>query len=213
MRINTKYHDPQLPDKNTVPELLDACIRKEVKKETKQSFMTFFEVLIKNSEAGVRPDPKTSKPISNNTIKNYSTTFKHLKAFQEKKQMVDFKTIDLRFYTSYTEFLIGEKAEKNQRAFMQGRSQQVQNLIRLLQKKGIDPQETDNFIYRRIDTELGDICNIKMDEIHRGKREKPAQKAHVEFHNSANDIINRFCSRLAKLLSTRLGVPKIKNAS
>jgi len=78
--------------------------------------------------------------------------------------------------------------------FMQGQSQQVQNLISLLHK-GIDRQEADNFIYSRIETELDDTCNIKLDETDRGKLEKLAEKAHIEFQNSANDIINRFCSK------------------
>jgi uncharacterized protein len=76
--------------------------------------------------------------------------------------------------------------------FMQGQSQQVQNLISLLQR-GIDGNETENFIYKRIDTELDETCNIKLDEADRGKLEKLAEKAHIEFQNSANEVISNFC--------------------
>lgn len=48
--------------------------------------------------------------------------------------------------------------------FMQGQSQQVENLISLL-KNGIDKEEPDNFGYLRLNvTFKGDFKNIKMDE-------------------------------------------------
>lgn len=75
--------------------------------------------------------------------------------------------------------------------FMQGQSQQVQNLISLLQN-GIDRQEQQNFIYKRIDTELDETCNIKLDETNKKKLEKLAEKAHVAFQNSANEILANF---------------------
>lgn len=76
--------------------------------------------------------------------------------------------------------------------FMQGQSQQVQNLISLLHK-GIDRQEGENFVYKRIETELDDTCNIKLDETNKGKLEKLAEKAHIEFQNNANEVIGKFC--------------------
>jgi patatin-like phospholipase/acyl hydrolase len=77
--------------------------------------------------------------------------------------------------------------------FMQAQSQQVQNLISLLHK-GIDHYEKENFVYKRIETELDETCSIKLDETDRSKLEKLAEKAYLEFQNSANEIINNFCN-------------------
>lgn len=75
--------------------------------------------------------------------------------------------------------------------FMQGQSQQVQNLISLLQN-GIDKQEKENFIYKRIDTELDETCFVELDETNPRKLEKLAEKAQHEFQNNANSIIELF---------------------
>jgi len=79
--------------------------------------------------------------------------------------------------------------------FMQGQSQQVQNLISLLQK-GIDKSESDNFIYNRIDTELDETCIIELDETNKKKLEKLAEKATNAFHNNASKIIDTYCSQI-----------------
>jgi hypothetical protein len=78
--------------------------------------------------------------------------------------------------------------------FMQGQSQQVQNLISLLQN-GIDKQGTENFIYKRIDTELDDTCFVELDETDRIRLEKLGEKAQHEFQNHANSIIEQFFTR------------------
>lgn len=75
--------------------------------------------------------------------------------------------------------------------FMQGQSQQVQNLISLM-KNGIDRREPDNFEYLRIDTQLDDTCNIEMDETDKEKIKKLAEKANIEFQNNATFIIRNF---------------------
>jgi uncharacterized protein len=75
--------------------------------------------------------------------------------------------------------------------FMQGQSQQVQNLISLL-KNGIDRREQDNFKYIRIDTQLDDSCSIELDERDKEKLKKLAEKASIEFQNNATEIIKHF---------------------
>lgn len=75
--------------------------------------------------------------------------------------------------------------------FMQGQSQQVQNLISLMQK-GINKEEQDNFTYLRIDTELSESCPIEMDETDKEKLKKLAEKANIEFQNNATNIIKNF---------------------
>jgi uncharacterized protein len=77
--------------------------------------------------------------------------------------------------------------------FMQGQSQQVQNLISLM-KNGIDRREPDNFQYIRIDTQLNESCNIEMDETDPDKIKKLAEKATIEFQNNATNIIKTFGS-------------------
>ncbi|MEO5777705.1 MAG: CBASS cGAMP-activated phospholipase [Flavobacterium sp.] len=75
--------------------------------------------------------------------------------------------------------------------FMQGQSQQVQNLISLLQN-GIDKQEYPNFIYHRIDTELDENCKIDMDETNKEKLKKLAEKASREFQLNASTVLKHF---------------------
>ncbi len=77
--------------------------------------------------------------------------------------------------------------------FMQGQSQQVQNLISLL-KNGIDKREPDNFTYMRVDTELDETCSIDLDETDQKKLNKLAEKATIEFQNHASNIIKNYCS-------------------
>jgi len=75
--------------------------------------------------------------------------------------------------------------------FMQGQSQQVQNLISIL-KNGIDRREPDNFDYTRIDTELDETCGIDMDETDVNKLRKLAEKANIEFQNNATQVVSVF---------------------
>ncbi len=75
--------------------------------------------------------------------------------------------------------------------FMQGQSQQVQNLISLLQN-GIDKQESPNFVYHRIDTELDENCKIEMDETNLTRLDKLGEKASREFQLNASEILRQF---------------------
>lgn len=75
--------------------------------------------------------------------------------------------------------------------FMQGQSQQIQNLISLM-KKGIDKREADNFTYLRLDTELNESCNIEMDETEKAKLNSLAEKAVISFQYNASEIMKHF---------------------
>lgn len=79
--------------------------------------------------------------------------------------------------------------------FMQGQSQQVQNLISLLQN-GIDGEKKEKpvFIYHRIDTELDDTLKVEMDETDADKLKKLAEKASSEFQNHGTKIIENYCN-------------------
>jgi patatin-like phospholipase/acyl hydrolase len=76
--------------------------------------------------------------------------------------------------------------------FMQGQSQQIQNLVSMLQK-GIDKREPDNFIYTRIDTMMDETCIIAMDETNKDKLNKLAEKATIAFQNNGWAVINEYC--------------------
>jgi hypothetical protein len=101
----------EIPNPTTFRALLDLVIKKkEPEKKKVKNFFQFFQDFIDQSRSGVRLHPKTGKPISKNTLKTYITTFKHLSEFQTKqKNRIDFNTIDLDFYSDYTEFLMKGK--------------------------------------------------------------------------------------------------------
>lgn len=77
--------------------------------------------------------------------------------------------------------------------FMQGQSQQVQNLISLLHG-GIGSEEGENFTYERIDTELDDSCKIEMDATEKDKLNVLSEKAHVAFQNNSAKVLKKFFS-------------------
>jgi integrase len=93
------------PTTETLKKLLDVEFGRTT--ETAKTFMSFFEEIIALSKSGVRLHPKTGRPISPNTIKTYTTTLKHLTAYQlARKQEITFNTIDLVFHSDYTDFLM-----------------------------------------------------------------------------------------------------------
>lgn len=101
----------ETPNPDTFRKLLDPVIKKkQPKKKEVKNFFGLFQEIIDQTRAGVRLHPKTGKPISKNTLKTYVTTFKHLSEFNTKsKRGIDFNTIDLDFYSDYTEFLMKGK--------------------------------------------------------------------------------------------------------
>lgn len=60
--------------------------------------------------------------------------------------------------------------------------------------------QVESFVYKRIETELDETCNIKLDETNKGKLEKLAEKAHIEFQNNANELLISSVSRSIKFL-------------
>lgn len=75
--------------------------------------------------------------------------------------------------------------------FMQGQTQQTENLISLMHK-GIDKREPESFVYHRIDTPLDDTCNIALDETRRDRLEILVEKAHHEYQKNATILRDRF---------------------
>lgn len=79
--------------------------------------------------------------------------------------------------------------------FMQAQSQQVENLVSVMQN-GIDKEKkgNPNFIYTRIDVQLDQTLNIEMDDTDNEKLKALAQKATYKFHEDATTIIKDFCT-------------------
>jgi integrase len=149
-----------IPTIDTLKNLLD--IEFERSQQSAKTFIGFLEEIIKLSKSGVRTNPKTGKPISVNTIKTYSTTLKHLKAFQLfKNKQIDFNTIDLDFYNDYREFLMDGKKFKRTNAKDEGRKMDFEPLnlstnaiakhfqiIKLVMNEAVDRKLTDNIAYK-----------------------------------------------------------------
>jgi len=74
--------------------------------------------------------------------------------------------------------------------FMQAQSQQIENLVYLLQN-GVDKEtkENPNFIYHRINVELDESLSFGMDETNKEKLNSLAQKAKYQFHEYATEIM------------------------
>lgn len=75
--------------------------------------------------------------------------------------------------------------------FMQGQSQQVQNLISLMQK-GIGGLVPERFVYQRINTELDENCKIDLDETDKFKLDKLREKAVREFQLNGHKTLTTF---------------------
>lgn len=103
------------PSTDKLKELLDKDLKdiqpeKEKNIDKRFTFFGYFEDLIEKSKSGKRLNPKTSKPISPNTIKAYNTTFKLLKEFQkETRRNIDFNTIDLDFYEALRDYTLNKR--------------------------------------------------------------------------------------------------------
>jgi patatin-like phospholipase/acyl hydrolase len=90
-------------------------------------------------------------------------------------------------------YWINRKRKRLIELFMQAQSQEIENLVYIMQN-GIDKEKTTNpnFIYHRINAELDSTLNIEMDETDKDKLEALAQKAAYKFHEDATTIIKHF---------------------
>ncbi len=85
-------------------------------------------------------------------------------------------------------YWLNNKRKRIIELFMQGQSQQVENLISLLQR-GIDRQEPENFGYIRLNTIFkSEIENIDMDEVNQDKLKELEQRALIQFKNNRKKI-------------------------
>ena len=93
-------------------------------------------------------------------------------------------------------YWINNKRKRIIELFMQGQSQQVENILSLL-KNGIDRQEPDNFTYLRLNTLFkNEADNIEMDEIN--------QKRLVNLEERALAVYKENRVEILKLLNVKL---------
>lgn len=100
-------HNNKVPNPEKLKLIMDKELKKiEPKIEKEKSFFPFFETLINQSINGGRVQPTSGKPYSKATIQVYKNTLRRLKEFQTiRKRIIDFNTIDVDFYTDFTEYL------------------------------------------------------------------------------------------------------------
>jgi integrase len=114
--IQTLYRNYLNDNNNKIPspDKLKLVLDKELKKiepktEKEKSLIPFFKKLIEQSINGSRLQPINGKPFSKSTISNYKGTYKALTELQATtRRIIDFNTIDLDFYTNFTEYLSKE---------------------------------------------------------------------------------------------------------
>jgi integrase len=96
------------------PDDLKVLLDKEIKgvepiKSILYTFFGYYEDLISRSKNGNRLQPKNAKRYSKDTIQIYENTYNRLKNFQKtRKRIIDFKTIDLDFYSDFLQYLTEE---------------------------------------------------------------------------------------------------------
>jgi len=113
LNVYRKYlndNDNKLPSPGALKILLDKELKKvEPKQDNGKTFLGFFAEFIKQSKNGGRVQPVSGKLYGKGTIKGYQGTLTKLIAYQGKrKRIIDFKNIDLDFYTNYMEYLAKE---------------------------------------------------------------------------------------------------------
>ena len=97
--------DGQPPSLQDIKKSMDRRLNREADK--KIDFFGFFDKLIVQSQSGVRLNPQTGKPITDNTVKTYVTTLPHLREFcAARSWKIDFNDINLSFYSEYMEYLM-----------------------------------------------------------------------------------------------------------
>jgi uncharacterized protein len=75
--------------------------------------------------------------------------------------------------------------------FMQGQSQQVENIISLMHSS-IGKSRVERFTYLRVNTELDSSCNIELDETDEGRLDALKEKGVREFQKNADKVFNNF---------------------
>lgn len=102
-----KDHKNTIHETDSFKDFLDKELKKfEPASDNIKTLLGFFEDVINRTENGGRLQRDTGKPYSKGTIQVYKNTLNRLKEFDLiYKRKIDFKTIDLDFYSDFTKYL------------------------------------------------------------------------------------------------------------
>jgi hypothetical protein len=88
-------------------------------------------------------------------------------------------------------WMLKNKRKRLIELFMQGQSQQVENIVSLMYS-GIDGAEPENFVYDRINTELNEDTNLELDEHDTGKLSKFSERAIAAFQKNGIRVLEKY---------------------
>lgn len=107
-----------------------------------------------------RPNPKTGRPVSYKMRREYEATFNHLKEYcKEQGKTVDFKDIDLDFYSSFTEYLQKKELAVNT---IGHKVQTIKIFLNAAKEEGFNPY--DGYKSRKFVAISEDADTIALDE-------------------------------------------------
>ena len=80
-------------------------------KEKRTTLIEWIETFIRQCETGERLKRKSTRTITDGTIKSYKGTLAQIKAYQEKRhRIVDFDDVTLDFYDDWRRFFLQKRA-------------------------------------------------------------------------------------------------------
>jgi integrase-like protein/Arm domain-containing DNA-binding protein len=105
-------NDHSEPDTTTFKALIDLKLQKS--KGLKNEFCDYFQQIIEDSKKGIRLNKKKGTKISEATIKLYTHTLAHVKAFAKEAGItaITFRTVDANFERDFRGYLINTVALK-----------------------------------------------------------------------------------------------------
>ncbi len=98
-------NDQKVPTPDTIRPLLDIAVKDGGKVE-KMTFMRYMTEYIAKCKTGEIKHAKTGKALTEGTIRSYETTKFNIERYiTDTRNHVDFDSINIDFYTSFTEYL------------------------------------------------------------------------------------------------------------
>lgn len=164
-----------IPSPETLKILLDKELKKkELEQEKIKTLFGFFNDLINQTKNGGRLQPGTGKPYSLATIQVYNNTLNRLKSFEAKyRRKIDFPTIDIDFYTDFTEYLskelklasntIGKDIKTLKTILNEATERGLNNNLQYRSRKFSTTSEKTDSIYLT-ETELQEMENLDLSE-------------------------------------------------
>jgi integrase len=139
-----------IPAPDTLKKYLKNFMNKNIgKQEDKTTLLSFIEKFIEESKGNK----------AENTVKKYGTLLTHLKEYYKKKQKIDFNSINLDFFHSYTTFLKEKKLAKNTIA-------KDIAVLKTIMNEAVDRNHTTNinFKHRKFSYGYEDVDSVYLSE-------------------------------------------------